>query len=144
MKRAIIILILAGCAIALGVYLYMFVFGAKHADPSKSTDKVYITSNELYALFSSNEDSANKLYLDKAISVTGKINNLELNENRYTIYLGTNDSMGSISCEMDTMQNPVVSKLTVGKEVNVVGFCNGINIDVSLDRCKLENLNLKN
>ncbi len=144
MKKIILIIVAIGILGAIGAYLYVYKFAAGHEDPSKSKDKVYINAPELYKYFSEHEDSANALYLSKVISVTGQITSLEMNENRYTIYLDSKDSSGAISCEMDTTENATVRHMTEGTNVNIVGFCNGINIDVSLDRCKLEGVILKN
>lgn len=144
MKKTILIVLITGVIIAVGAYLYVFQFGAKHADPSEAKDKVYINAPDLYELFANYEDSANSLYLSKVISVTGYIQSVELNDNRYTVYLDSKDSSGSISCEMDTTENKTIRHMSEGTNVNIVGFCNGINIDVSLDRCKLESVILKN
>ena len=137
MKKIIIWLIIIGLISALGVYLYLFHFAAKHADPLDSSDKVEISAEQLFALYSQYEDSANALYLDKTISVHGLVRNIELNGNRYTVTLNSNDSNGAVICEMDTLENEQVKALQPLAKVNIVGFCNGFLMDVQLDRCKL-------
>ena len=126
-----------GLISGIAVYFFVFYFGAKHEDPLKSAEMVSVDAKQLIAIYESNEDSANKLYLDKTIKVNGEISDIQFKDNRYTINYANNGSMGTVSCEMDTFENPKVKNLQLGTKVVIVGFCNGINLDVSLDRCKL-------
>jgi hypothetical protein len=136
MKKILIaLLILAAIAIPAGIIWYKS--AAKHADPLESENKVEISAEQLFTLFNQHEDSANALYLDKTISISGKIREIELNNNRYTLTFHTNDSSGAVICEMDTVENARIKALQPNSEVNVVGFCNGFLMDVQLDRCKL-------
>jgi hypothetical protein len=137
MKKTIIWIIVIGLVAALGVYYYSFHYAAKHDDPLESSEKVDITAEKLFALYSRYEDSANKLYLDKTISVSGQISTVEQNENRYTVTFQTNDSNGAVICEMDTLENRQMAGIRPNSNINVVGFCNGLLIDVQLDRCRL-------
>ena len=137
MKKIIIWLLTIGLISGIAVYFFVFYFGAKHEDPLKSAEMVSVDAKQLIAIYESNEDSANKLYLDKTIKVNGEISDIQFKDNRYTINYANNGSMGTVSCEMDTFENPKVKNLQLGTKVVIVGFCNGINLDVSLDRCKL-------
>lgn len=137
MKKIIIWLLAIGLIAGLSIYLYLFHFGAKHDDPLKSNSMVTVTAIDLYDIYNSNEDSANKLYLGKVIKVNGTIASIDLKENRYTINLVSNGDMGTVMCEMDINENPKLKDLKQGMPVTIAGFCNGINLDVYLDRCKL-------
>jgi hypothetical protein len=137
MKKIIIWLLAIGLISGIAVYFFVFYYGAKHEDPLKSAEMVSVDAKQLIAIYESNEDSANKLYLDKTIKVNGEISDIQFKDNRYTINYANNGSMGTVSCEMDTFENPKVKTLLLGTKVVIVGFCNGINLDVSLDRCKL-------
>lgn len=130
LKYGLILLILG----AAGGFIY-YKMSAKHHDPTKSKDIVYIKANDLFKLFNEYEDSANKLYLDKAINIQGEILTIENNPPRYTLFINTNDSNGNISCELDTTQNAIAKNLAPKQQVNITGFCNGKLIDVELDRC---------
>jgi hypothetical protein len=131
---ATVIIILGIIALIVVKYKY---FTNGHNDPLKSEDKIYITAPQLYALYSQFEDSANHKYNDSVISVTGAIQSVELNGDRYTVALNSNDSNGAVLCEMDMLENEKIKKLKSGQQINLVGYCNGILIDVQLDRCKL-------
>lgn len=130
LKYGLILLILGAAA---GIIYYKM--SAKHRDPSKSKDIVYIKANDLFKLFNEYEDSANKLYLSKAINIQGEILTIENNPPRYTLYINTNDSNGNISCELDSNQNHIAKNLKPKQQVNITGFCNGKLIDVQLGRC---------
>ncbi len=129
-KYGLILLILG----SIGGIIY-YKMASKKRDPSKSNDIVYIKANDLFKLFNEYEDSANKLYLDKAINIQGEILSIENNPPRYTLYINTNDSNGNISCELDSSQNQIAKNLAPKQLVNITGFCNGKLIDVQLDKC---------
>lgn len=139
MKKIIIWLFLIGVVAAAGVYFYHFHIAAKHDDPLEADNMVTISSKDLYTMFSQYEDSANKLYNGKVIKVSGVVGTVELDKNRYTINYENGDEMGTVICEMDTMENETVKGIKPGSKATVAGFCNGINMDVYIDRCKLAN-----
>lgn len=127
-----------GILAAVSVYLYIKVFSAKHKDPAKA-EQINISAHELYRMFSNYEDSAMHLYAvrDKSINVSGRVTAVEVLDNRYTFTLGTGDDMGGIICEMDSVDNKRYMNIKANDSVNIVGFCNGILMDVQMFRCKL-------
>lgn len=131
--KIIILLIAIGGTVAYFVYQQL----GKHDDPTKAKNKISINAVDFFKLYTLNEDRANKLYLDSVMDITGNISKIEKSDNRYTIYLDTKDSSGTISCEMDTLENNIIQTLSKGNPININGFCNGINIDIQLDRCKI-------
>ncbi len=137
MKKIIIWLLAIGLISGIAVYFFVFYYGAKHEDPLKSAQMVSVDAKDLFGQYELNEDSANKLYLGKVIKVRGDISDIQYNNNRYTISYATNGMMGTVLCEMDTLENPIVKTLIIGQKAIIAGFCNGINMDVYLDRCKL-------
>jgi hypothetical protein len=137
MKKIIIWLFAIGLISGIAVYFFVFHYGAKHEDPLKSEQMVSVYAKDLFNQYELNEVSANKLYLGKVIKVSGDISDIQLDKNRYTISYATDGVMGTVLCEMDTLENPKVKSLTIGSKAVIAGFCNGINMDVYLDRCKL-------
>ncbi len=136
-KIALLFVLILVIAVAALIYVKFAYFTEGHKDPLKSEDKINITAKKLFSLYSQYEDSANKMYLDSVISVSGNIQNIELNQDRYTITLNSEDSSGAVICEMDVKDNEKMKQLKKGIYINLVGYCNGILIDVQLDRCKL-------
>jgi hypothetical protein len=137
MKKIIIWLLAIGLISGIAVYFFVFYYGAKHEDPLKSEQMVSVDAKDLMAKYELNEDTANKLYLGKVIKVSGDISDILFENNRYTINYATNGVMGTVLCEMDTLENTKVKTLIIGSKVVIAGVCNGINMDVYLDRCKL-------
>ena len=138
MKKTIIWLFVIG-VLAAGIVIYYFkVIAAKHKDPTDAV-KISLTAPELYRMFSNFEDSANKMYTvrDMAINVSGRVQSIEQNGSRYTVFLNSNDMMGAVACEMDSLENSSVKMLKEQDSTNIVGFCTGYLMDVQLFRCKL-------
>lgn len=96
-----------------------------------------VTAIELFDSYTNFEDSANKMYLGKVIKVSGVIAGIDFKDNRYTVNFVTNGEMGTVVCEMDQKENEKAKLLKPGANISIAGFCNGINMDVYLDRCKL-------
>jgi len=137
MKKGILIS-LAIVLLAVGTaYWYVFINGAKHPDPLKSEQLLKVDAKKLFNDFSQFEDSANKMYNGKVLQVKGMISQIEFQNNRYTISLATDDAMGGVLCEMDTTDNAQYAQLKAQSMIELAGFCNGLNFDVYLDRCKL-------
>lgn len=137
MKKIIIWLLAIGLISGIAIYFFVFHYGAKHEDPLKSEQMVSVDAKYLFDQYALNEVSANKLYLGKVIKVSGDISDIQFDKNRYTISYATNGVIGTVLCEMDTLENPKVKSLIIGSKIVIAGFCNGINMDVYLDRCKL-------
>lgn len=138
MKKTILWLFIIGL-IAAGIVVYYFkVIAAKHKDPTDAV-KITIAAPELYRMFSNFEDSANRTFTvrDMAIKVGGRIQSIEQNGSRYTIFLNSNDMMGAVACEMDSLENTSVKALKENDSTNIVGFCTGYLSDVQMFRCKL-------
>jgi hypothetical protein len=139
MKKTILWIIVIGLLVAASVFYYLKNIASKHTDPTDVV-KINISAPELYRMFSNFEDSANKTYAvrDLAIKVSGVVQNVELNKNRYTVFLSAGeDEMGAVSCEMDSTENDKIKLLKTNDSAHIVGFCTGYLMDVQLFRCKL-------
>jgi hypothetical protein len=106
--------------------------------PGRSIEQeqaITVRSTDIYNAFLHNEKSANALYLDKALTVTGKISDVKTNQQgQQVIILETEDPIFGVVC---TMAKPVgISK---GKDISIKGFCTGYTTDVVLRDCINEN-----
>jgi hypothetical protein len=96
---------------------------------------ITISSTDIYKAYLKNEKSANANYLDKAITVSGKISEVKSNQKgQQVIVMETEDPIFGIVC---TMQKPV--NTAAGKEIKIKGFCSGYTTDVVLRDCINEN-----
>jgi opacity protein-like surface antigen len=135
MKKILIALVLLVIA---GVSAYYYSVASQHPDPLKSDDYIAVSSVQLYADFEKDEVAATKKYADKTLKVDGIVTKIELNEERYTLYLNTNNEMGNVICEMNVSENekllPIISQ---PKQIEVYGTCNGFLMDVQMNKCKV-------
>jgi chloramphenicol O-acetyltransferase len=128
------ILLLAGVVLGFMVISAWYVF-LKPGRSIKNEAGISVTSGAIYKVYRENEKSANAIYLDKAISVTGKISEIKTNlQGQQVIVLETEDPIFGIVC---TMQKPFDA--TRGMDIKIKGFCTGYTTDVVLRDCINEN-----
>lgn len=100
-----------------------------------------VTANQLYSAYNDNEISADDKYKGKKIAVTGRVSEISEVLGSISVDLQTGDGIGwtKISC---TMKNrDAVSKLKKGREITIIGVCDGLtlNISIDLDDCEVWN-----
>lgn len=95
-----------------------------------------LNAHQLYAEFEEDEQKANEKYLNKVISVTGKVTDIsEPDSLGFTVTFGT-DGMFGVSCEVaDAEQAKYIKD---GDSITVKGLCTGILMDVVLIKCMIE------
>jgi hypothetical protein len=95
-----------------------------------------VTAENLFKDFSSNETTANKNYLNKALEVKGKV--LEVKQTQQAqqqVILDSGDPMFGIACTLDQP----AQNLKPGDLVTIKGICTGYLNDVILIRSLLLN-----
>ncbi|MGB1307444.1 MAG: OB-fold protein [Oceanihabitans sp.] len=98
-----------------------------------------VTANQLYNAYNSNEIAADDKYKGKKVAVTGKISDISEVFGAINVDLKTGDGIGwtKVSC---TMKNrDIVSKLRKGQKITIIGTCEGLTLNVSID---LEDCNI--
>ena len=104
-----------------------------------------INASVLINEFVNNEDSANKKYLNKILSVKGMIKNIESAQG--TIVLGDTADMSGVRCVLDSSAHSNAGSLQRGAIITVKGAITGFNkdetgllgSDVQLNRCVIAN-----
>ncbi|OQP66058.1 hypothetical protein A3860_15855 [Niastella vici] len=104
-----------------------------------------VNATALINEFVSNEDAANKKYLNKILSVKGMIKNIESAQG--TIVLGDTADMNSVRCVLDSSAHPLTGALHRGAVITIKGAITGFNkdetgllgSDVQLNRCVIAN-----
>ena len=113
---------------ALGGYYYVFVYAKTHHRNVQSEKAITILADSLSAHFQADEKNANTLYLNKALSVTGTILNIDKNqEGKITLLLGHTDSFSNVSVTL-TSTTAIVQK--IGESITIKGVCTGALSDV--------------
>lgn len=113
-------------------------FTRKPADISKSDAVESLTATDLYALYSNYEDSANKKYTGKIIEVTGKVIEIENQQDTLlTFFLGDTLQPGRVSCLIDERHIATAKNNVLGSTISIKGICTGYLMDVELNRCAI-------
>lgn len=102
-----------------------------------------VDASALINEFVSNEDVAQKKYLNKILSVKGTIKGIEPGENTGTIVLGDTTDMNGVRCVLDSTANATTGSLQRGAVITIKGAITGFNkdetgllgSDVQLNRC---------
>jgi len=104
-----------------------------------------VNATALINEFVSNEDAANKKYLNKILSVKGMIKNFESAQG--TIVLGDTADMSGVRCVLDSNSHHITGPLQRGGVITIKGAITGFNkdetgllgSDVQLNRCVITN-----
>ncbi len=109
--------------------------------PHRSVDQevsIPVTASEIFSAYNTNEATANNLYLDKVIAVSGEINEIRTNQDgNPAILLKSDDPLFGVSCTMKES----VNNLKTGVKVTIKGICSGFTSDVVLRDCIIDDHN---
>jgi DNA/RNA endonuclease YhcR with UshA esterase domain len=119
------ILLLAGIA---GIWYFIFYRPTHYQRNVLAENSVSVTADELVNNYETNEHKGDSLFLNKAVTVTGKVTDVRKNqEGKTIIFLESKDPMSNVSC---TLQSP--ANITTGNNVTLKGVCAGYLSDVIL------------
>jgi len=128
MKQIIIAVLL----VALGAGFYGYKQFDKKVDKIASlTADAKIDAKDLFVAFESDETAANKKYLDKVIEVSGRVIKVDVENEKTSIYLETDDMLGTILCQLEATETSTLKK---GDQARIKGVCSGYLTDVVIVR----------
>ena len=123
-----IVLIVSGIFLIAGSVVVNIIYNKPHRDVMKE-QSVQLSAQKLYEAFRTNEAEANKLYLDKAIEMTGEVSEIIINQDgKVVINFKTNDPLFVINCTFKT--NP--GELKSGQTITFKGICTGYIPDANV------------
>jgi hypothetical protein len=139
-----LLLFVIGLMAGAGMFLYVFHKPQRNLVSEKTIAS--FKADSLMVTFETDETSANIKYLDKAIEVTGTIDEITPNQNTITINLKVEDvDFGGIKCTLDPGNALKANELKPGQTITLKGKCTGYINDtdlgikeVSLSSCFLE------
>jgi hypothetical protein len=134
LKIALILLFVAALAAFLAVkWVY------KKADVSVKSRKVdiQIDASALLQKYEMQEDSANSLFLNKVVAVSGTIDKISRNEEGISVYLKNKEDISGVICSFDKSAIDTLL-LKQGEQIRVKGICTGYLMDVVLSKCALD------
>jgi tRNA_anti-like len=135
--KKIILPIAAVVVIAAAYGLYMFY--KKPVDTRTADAEFILTANELVGAFDTDEDAANKKFLDQIIQVKGMVAEITIDSSGTTIVLDSDDPVSGVTCSFYTEETGSLSAVKVGDSINIKGKCTGKLIDVVLNNCSIVN-----
>ena len=118
-----------------------FLTKLKQVDPNSNLfPKVdlEIKASELYRAYEANEVSADAEYKGKRLLITGVVGNIgkDIMDNPY-VSLNV-DYLQTVNCYFDDKNNKVLSQLSKGQKVQIIGTCRGLTLtDVVVKDCEL-------
>ncbi len=131
----IIVLLLVILLAAISAYVWFFEWNKPQTNVAKA-EGIKVEAAVLFNTYSTNEQAANKTYLEKVTEVTGEVMNVTKNAEGLTVVLlKTDDPMFGINCTIE--QKDITVK--EGDKVTLKGICTGYLTDVVLIRCYLIN-----
>jgi hypothetical protein len=135
-KKIRYILIFLLLAFIAAVFAWKYTFKKSELSVASHKTDITIEANVLLKAFETSEDSANRLYLDKIILVSGLVGSVTQDSMGYSVYLKDNNAVSGIMCSFnETAFDPALIK--VGSKVSIKGFCTGYLMDVVLTKCSL-------
>jgi len=94
-----------------------------------------ISAMELFEAFDTDEVQADKSYLDKTIIVSGKLNKVQKDEQKYMLILDAGIDFFGISCSLADSYSNKELPVKIGTQVKIKGICKGFLDDVVLTGC---------
>jgi tRNA_anti-like len=118
-------------AVAVAAYGWFFLWNKPQTNVAKAYG-LKIAAPALFNEYSSNEQAANKKYLEKILEVSGQVTSITKNAEGLTvILLKTDDPMFGVNCTLEQKDIQVIE----GDSMAVKGICTGYLTDVVLIRC---------
>jgi len=123
--------ILITCVVCLMIYY------KPHRSVKNETAAFKLTVTQLVDAFSEDETKANEKYLGKVLEVEGRLKEIILNDSSLVLLMGDSTQMTGLSCYLLRDQKNKYTTLKKGQPVGVKGICNGMLLDVVMDKCIL-------
>lgn len=112
---------------------YFAVINMPQANTKNKKAEVSIMAKQLYKTYSEDEVKANKNYTGKVIEVVGTVLNISEDQQGATvIIMDSGDEMAGVMC---TLQDKPKKLPAAGDNITIKGQCNGLLMDVVLNKC---------
>ena len=126
-KNLLIFALIAAIVGGIGIWYFIFYKPTHFKRNVADEQAITITAKDIVKNFQANEDSANKLYLNKALAITGEVIEAKKNQDgKPTVTLKSDDSFSNIYC---TLKDDA-GQIQGGTTITVKGICTGFLSDV--------------
>lgn len=117
--------------------IFIVIYYKPHRSVRQEEAAFAVTVSELVDAFRQDEMKANALYAGKVLEVEGALKEMILNDSTLILLMGDSTRMMGVSCYLNKDQKGKYTSLTRGEPVKVKGICNGLLLDIVLDKCIL-------
>ncbi|WP_020527591.1 OB-fold protein [Flexithrix dorotheae] len=98
--------------------------------------KYKVSSKKLFADFESNENQANKRYLNQVIEVAGNVKEVSKNpQGDFIVVLDSDGGFGTVRGTLIKNQKIVIEEILPGDAITLKGICTGMLLDIILVDC---------
>lgn len=115
----------------------VFKYYKPHRSVKKEEAAFKLSVSELVDAFSADENEANAQYAGKIVEVRGALKEMILNDSTLILLMGDSTLPTGVSCYLQRDQKDKYTTLKKGEEVLVKGVCNGMLLDVVIDKAIL-------
>ncbi len=121
-------------AVCAGIFMYTE-YRRKPADLDEVPATADLQADALARAYEADEATANKLYLDKVVQVSGPVAEvINQKDTLINVLIGDAASMHKVSCLLDTRHFDGVKKYRPMQHITIKGICTGFLMDVELNR----------
>lgn len=126
--------------VAIGVIIAaagLMIYNKPHRIVKTEPPAFTMTAEQLVDQFVQDEAEANALYAGKVIQLSGRLKDVIRNDSTLILLLGDTSQMMSVSCYLQSGEKMEEAGLDRGEMITVKGICNGMLMDVILDKAIL-------
>lgn len=120
--------------ILLSSAIAVFMYYKPHRSVRKEDAAHKLSVEELVQAFAEDEEQANAQYAGKVLEVYGNLKEMILNDSTLILLMGDSTQMIGVSCYLQKDQKAKYTTLKRGQPVSVKGICNGMLLDVVVDK----------
>ncbi len=132
--------ILSTAAVILVLFFMVYTHvNRQQPDTQSFNTKAQLTPNEFISLFDIDNTNQAKEYIDEAIEIEGVLEKISIRDNKYSLFINSDEKGKYIICEMQTDQIEAVKKIKEGEIVTVKGIFKGVLLDAILLNCIIIN-----
>ena len=135
--RKVYVLIAIVAIIVIVAVIGFRIYNKPHRVVKTAQPAFTMTATQLVDQFAEDETDANALYAGKIIQLNGRLKDIIRNDSTIILLLGDTSQMMSVSCYLQSGERLSDAALTSGDMVTVKGICNGMLMDVIIDKAIL-------
>lgn len=136
MKRKKITYMLSS-VILLTSIIFIIIYYKPHRSVRGEDPAYTMTVQQLVNAFSQSETRADSMYAGRILELEGRLKEMILNDSTLILLLGDSTQMTGVSCYLNKDQKQKYTSIRRGETVKVKGICNGMLLDIVMDKCIL-------